>query len=301
MFKSTILARDETFTKVVPYSILTTLINWEVIHNTKSSFGNSEDREGSSEVSWDDKSRSRTMEYWSSGTCPVTTFIGTLEKSFVPSGAIVEFALIAMFTVRNVAGVLALGICVALMPGTLPSTALHQPVELFEQFENTAVFWEQFEVAKKIVALGDESVLPRLEPWLHCGDMRRRGNAGFIFAKFGDDRGFQTIVSILDDSSTNRAIEARDDAGEPSPKMQIRADRYYAAHLLGDLRDVRAVPILIPLLKDEDVKYIVPWSLAEIGDKSAIPSLKNALGDDSLTMRAAAQLALEKLEGHSPD
>ena len=206
-----------------------------------------------------------------------------------------------MLTVRNVAGVLAVGICVALMPSILPSTALPQPVELFEEFENTTVFWEQFEVAKKIVALGDKSVLLRLEPWLHCGDMRRRGNAGFIFAKFGDDRGFQTIVSILDDRSTNRAIEARDDAGEPSPKMQIRADRYYAAHLLGDLRDVRAVPILVPLLKDEDVKYIVPWSLAEIGDKSAIPSLKNALGDDSLTMRAAAQLALEKLEGHSPD
>jgi HEAT repeat protein len=206
-----------------------------------------------------------------------------------------------MLTFRNVASVLAVGICVTLMPSALCSATLPQPAELFEQFENTTVFWEQFEVAKKIVALGDKSVLPRLEPWLHCEDMRRRGNAGFIFAKFGDDRGFQTIVSILDDRSTNRAIEARDDAGEPSPKMQIRADRYYAAHLLGDLRDVRAVPILIPLLKDEDVKYIVPWSLAEIGDKSAIPSLKNALGDESLTMRAAAQLALEKLERHRPD
>jgi HEAT repeat protein len=206
-----------------------------------------------------------------------------------------------MLTFRIVASVLAVGICVTLMPSALCSATLPQPAELFEQFENTTVFWEQFEVAKKIVALGDKSVLPRLEPWLHCEDMRRRGNAGFIFAKFGDDRGFQRIVSILDDRSTNRAIEARDDAGEPSPKMQIRADRYYAAHLLGDLRDVRAVPILIPLLKDEDVKYIVPWSLAEIGNKSAIPSLKNALGDESLTMRAAAQLALEKLEGHRPD
>jgi HEAT repeat protein len=206
-----------------------------------------------------------------------------------------------MLTVRNSASVVAFGICVVLTPGIPLSGAPAQPAELVKQFENTTVFWEQFEVAKKIVALGDKSALPLLEPWLHCEEMRRRGNAGFIFAKFGDDRGFQTIVSILDDRSTNRAIEARDDAGEPSPKMQIRDDRYYAAHLLGDLRDVRAVPILIPLLKDEDVKYIVPWSLAEIGDKSAIPSLKNALGDDSLMMRAAAQLALEKLEGHTPD
>jgi HEAT repeat protein len=126
--------------------------------------------------------------------------------------------------------------------------------------------------------------------------MRRRGNAAFIFAKLGDDRGFQTIQSILDDHSAKRAIEARDDSGSPSPTMQIRADRYYAAHLLGDLKDVRAVPILIPLLKDEDVKDIVPWSLGEIGDKSAIPPLREALADEDLTMRASALRALEKLE-----
>ena len=33
---------------------------------------------------------------------------------------------------------------------------------LLEQFENTTVFWEQFLVAKKIVALHDKSVLPHL-------------------------------------------------------------------------------------------------------------------------------------------
>ena len=48
---------------------------------------------------------------------------------------------------------------------------------------------------------------------------------------------------------------------------QIRADRYYAAHLLGDLKDPRAIPILVPLLKDLDVNYVVPWSLGQIGDQ----------------------------------
>src|SRR5277367_3024948 len=182
------------------------------------------------------------------------------------------------------------------MPSGHVSTALPQTVGLVEQFESTTVFWEQFEVAKKIVALHDKSMLPRLEPWLRCGDMRRRGNAAFIFSKLGDDRGFQIIQSILEDHSVNRAVEARDDAGRPSPTMQIRADRYYAAHLLGDLKDERAVPILIPLLKDEDVKEVVPWSLGEIGDKSAIPSLKEALADKDLTMRASALLAIEKLQ-----
>ena len=167
---------------------------------------------------------------------------------------------------------------------------------LVEQFENTTVFWKQFDVAKKIVALHDKSVLPHLESWLHYEDMRRRGNAAFIFASLGDDRGFQVIKAILEDRSAKRAVFEIDDAGRPSPVRQIRADRYYAAHLLGDLRDPRAVPFLVPLLRDEEVNLVVPWSLGEIGDKSAIPPLIKTLGDSSLEMRAASLRALEKLE-----
>jgi HEAT repeat protein len=128
--------------------------------------------------------------------------------------------------------------------------------------------------------------------------MRRRGNAAFVFARLGDDRGFQVIRAILEDRSSKRAVFEIDSAGHPSPARQIRADRYYAAHLFGDLKDLRAVPILVALLKDEDVKEAVPWSLGEIGDKSA---LTEALGDNSLTMRASALLALEKLERDTPD
>jgi hypothetical protein len=167
---------------------------------------------------------------------------------------------------------------------------------LVERFENTTVFWKQFDVAKKIVALHDKSVLPPLEPWLHREDMRRRGNAAFIFASLGDDRGFQVIKAILEDRSAKRTVFEIDDAGRPSPGRQIRADRYYAAHLLGDLRDPRAVPFLVPLLKDEEVNLVIPWSLGEIGDKSAITPLMETLDDSSLEMRAASLRALEKLQ-----
>ena len=189
-------------------------------------------------------------------------------------------------------------ICGALLTNIcfLSTLFAQTPSGLVEQFENTTVFWEQFVVAKKIVALHDKSVLPRLEPWLRCGDMRRRGNAAFVFASLGDDHGFQVIKAILGDRSTKRAVFEIDSAGQPSPGLQIGADRYYAAHLFGDLKDARAVPILIPLLKDEDVKFIVPWSLEEIGDKSAIPPLIEALRDNNLQMRAAALRSIEKLE-----
>jgi hypothetical protein len=167
---------------------------------------------------------------------------------------------------------------------------------LLEQFENTTIFWKQFEVAKKIVALHDKGVLRQLEPWLSNTDMHRRGNAAFIFARLGDDRGFQVIKAILADRSPQRALFKFDDTGRPSLALQIREDRYYAAHLFGDLKDARAVPLLVPLLKDEEVKLAVAWSLGEIGDKSAIPPLTEVLHDNSLTMRATALSSIEKLE-----
>ena len=167
---------------------------------------------------------------------------------------------------------------------------------LVEQFQNKTMFWEQFEVAKKIVALRDTSALQGLEPWLSNEDMHRRGNAAFIFASLGDDRGFLVIRAILEDRSANRAVFENDSTGAPSPALQIRGDRYYAAHLFGDLRDPRAVPILVPLLKDQEVNSVVPWSLGEIGDKSAIPPLIETLGDNSPDMRVLAIYALEKLK-----
>ena len=60
-----------------------------------------------------------------------------------------------------------------------------------------------------------------------------------------------------------RAVTAQGiPGGNWTVQAQIRADRYYAAHLLGDLKDPRGVDVLIPLLNDEDVASIVPWSPA---------------------------------------
>jgi HEAT repeat protein len=158
------------------------------------------------------------------------------------------------------------------------------------------VFWRQFEVAKAIGAAGDTSVLPRLEPWLTHPDRRLRGNAAFIFARLGDPRGFDVIVAILEDRSGQREVQSISSVGTPSIQGQIREDRYYAAHLLGDLKDPRAIPILVPLLQDPGVSYIVPWSLAQIGDRSAIPPLIEALSDPNASMRVLAIYALVELK-----
>jgi HEAT repeat protein len=121
------------------------------------------------------------------------------------------------------------------------------------------------------------------------GDGRRAARAGG--AAF---RGMR--AETVEDRSTKRVVIEIDSPGSPSPRLQIRDDRYYVVHLFGDLRDSLAVPILVPLLKDRDVNSIVPWSLGEIGNKSAIPPLIETLGDNSPDMRVLPIYALEKLK-----
>jgi HEAT repeat protein len=141
---------------------------------------------------------------------------------------------------------------------------------------------------------------------LTLDDRHLRGNAAFVFAGLGDPRGFEVITAILNDRSERTAGQGvaylhtgPADQGHPDAKqflaLQISADRYYAAHLLGDLKDSRAVPILIQLLNDPEVNYIVPWSLGQIGDRSAVPSLIGALSDRNPDMRVLAIHALEQL------
>jgi len=170
--------------------------------------------------------------------------------------------------------------------------------DLLDQFKNEGVFWRQIDVAKKIVNLRDTSVLPKLVGWLNLDDRHLRGNVAFIFAGLGDDRGFAVISAILKDRSDRpqgqgQVVASSD--GRYRVEQQIRADRYYAAHLFGDLKDRRAVPILVPLLSDKEVQHIVPWSLGEIGDHSADGPLIAVLDDKDPSMRVLAIYALEKL------
>ena len=167
--------------------------------------------------------------------------------------------------------------------------------QLVRQFESETVFTRQFEVAQAIVAAHDVNVLPRLESWLTHQDRHLRGNAAFIYGGLGNPRGFDVIVAILNDRSERPEAQGIP-GGRWSLPAQIRADRYYAAHLLGDLKDSRAIPILVPLLTDPDVNHIVPWSLAQIDNGSAIQPLIGALSDPNPSIRVLAIYALVDLK-----
>jgi HEAT repeat protein len=169
---------------------------------------------------------------------------------------------------------------------------------LVEQFKNESVFWKQFDIAKAIAAKRDASVLPALVEWLDHPDRHIRGNAAFIFASLDDPRGLDTIADILADKSDRPAgqgIASAPGDGRYHVEQQIAADRYYAAHLLGDLRDPRGMALLAPLLDDPQTQAIVPWSLGEIGDARAIAPLIAALDNDDPSNRVLVIYALETL------
>jgi HEAT repeat protein len=160
----------------------------------------------------------------------------------------------------------------------------------------------------KVATLGD---LSSLEPWLAHEDRHVRGNVAYLFAKLGDGHGLATIEGILTDDSADRRVEWQgvsfSFAGNYEEAMaaflrspaalraQIKTDRYYAVHLLGKLRDRRAVDVLIPLLDHDDINYNVAWALGEIGDAHAIPGLIGALSNTDALVRVSAIGALERL------
>ena len=176
--------------------------------------------------------------------------------------------------------------------------ATQSAIALVEQFKNEKVFWKQIEIAKAIAGKHDASVLPPLADWLDHQDRHIRGNVAFIFASFGDPRGLQTIADILADRSERpegQGISGGPGDGRYRFERQVAADRYYAAHVLGGLRDPRGLALLVPLLDDPETQSIVPWSLGQIGDKRAIPPLIAALDSDDPSQRVLVIYALEAL------
>ena len=205
-------------------------------------------------------------------------------------------------------------LCVGLV--SLCAQAATSPAgELIDKFHAEPYSWKQLDIADEIAKVATPGDLAVLLPLLSDADRHLRGNAAYLFAKAGDRRGFDTLVGILSDYSDQRVFspppgncirptdkldteEGRRAALTRCPLVrarQIEEDRYYAVHLLGRLRDPRAVEVLIPLLDHDVVNYNAAWALGEIGDARAIPALITALSNKDALVRVSAIGALEKL------
>jgi len=171
--------------------------------------------------------------------------------------------------------------------------------KLVDDFRRSPYFFRQLDIAKEIVSLNDASVLENLKDLLGSEDRHIRGNAAFVLAGLGDVRALDIITEIIRDTSYRAEGQGQGIApgdGKYHVESQIRADRYYAVHLLGELKDARAVPILKPLLKDTEIDYKVAWALGQIGDKSAIPPLIEALKSRNSEVRVIAIQSLVNLQ-----
>jgi HEAT repeat protein len=187
-----------------------------------------------------------------------------------------------------------------------------QPVTaLVAQFRNEKAFWRQFEIGQAIADKRDATVLPALAGWLHHDDRHIRGNVAFIFARLGDPRGLQTIADILHDRTARpegHGIPTASSDGRYHVERQVASDRYYAAHLLGDVRDPRGVDLLVPLLADPETQSIVPnddpsmrvliiYALEELRAKEAIPRLRTLVHDKRTSTFGALVSVSEAAKG----
>jgi HEAT repeat protein len=201
-----------------------------------------------------------------------------------------------------------LGLLIVLLnglPGVIRGQQPRSATELVEKFKSTGIFWQQLEAGRRIVEIHDGSILPQLESWLRHDDRHVRGNAAFIAAALGNRRGFDVIIEILNDRS-NRGEGQGIPTGRWSLEGQIAADRYYEVHLLGELKDPRAVSSLVVQAMQEkspDVRVITIESLGKLNAKETLPDLRSLLDDNEprhfgslLSVAAAARAAIAKLE-----
>jgi HEAT repeat protein len=165
-----------------------------------------------------------------------------------------------------------------------PATAQVEIAELLVAYPNTSYFWQQTDIARRLVAIGDPAVVDSIQLYLDTTDRRRRCNAAYVLAAFGDERGTQVLIRELEDVATD-ARDTREGAGfhtgplsrEVDLRRQVVADRYFAALLLGELRSKAAVPALIAATRDSTIDYRAAMSLGEIGDPSALPALREMI------------------------
>ena len=173
--------------------------------------------------------------------------------------------------------------------------------ELLERFRASDVFYEQHDIARALIAQHERSVLPELVPYLRAEDRHMRANAALVFAGLGDPRGFYVLVSILNDRSVRPDAQGLvyrggiHEGGGPHLEQQIATDRYYAAVLLGELKDPRAIPALISLLEEPEVNFGAVGALEEIGGQQAVTALIKRLSDHDPSIRVLAIRALTHL------
>lgn len=137
-----------------------------------------------------------------------------------------------------------------------------------------------------LVKFGGEAV-PRLSRLLTDGDEEIRNFSAVMLGDIGSRDAVQVLIASLADPDSNvshSAAEALGKIGDRSalvPLLELlKGDfwlQYPAICAIGELRDYRAVPHLLPLLDDEMLRGAVVEALGKVGDQRALDALAGIL------------------------
>jgi HEAT repeat protein len=133
-------------------------------------------------------------------------------------------------------------------------------------------------------------------------DDRREAAAGAL-GEIGDTRAVEPLITALRDKSRwvrMKVIWSLRKIGAPAVPSLIAAlrnsetNREAVVEALGEMRDVRAVEVLVAALKNEaaPMREAAAEALGKIGDVRAVKPLIAALGDEDRCVRKAAAMAL---------
>jgi HEAT repeat protein len=124
------------------------------------------------------------------------------------------------------------------------------------------------------------SVIPYVEEKLHDKSSMVRKTALIALGNLGAVKTIPAIIVVLDDKD--------------------KFTRCQAAHVLGVLKDEKAVYPLVKILRQDTyplARQTAANALGEIGDEHAVPSLIDSLDDKAPLVRSASLVALNRITG----
>jgi HEAT repeat protein len=170
------------------------------------------------------------------------------------------------------------------------------------QDPDTVRQWYAIEALGKI---GDASVVPALAAKLRSSNGRTRWETVEALGRISDPSTEPLIAPTLSDPDhvvRSTAVEALDWSRFPGDALVMLAEllhdtdlvvRMHAAEVLGNLADVRAVPLLVDALNDDpDVVRAAAYALGSLKDEAAVPALVRKLAHDKEWVRDSVSEAL---------
>ncbi|MDA0244614.1 MAG: HEAT repeat domain-containing protein [Chloroflexi bacterium] len=161
-------------------------------------------------------------------------------------------------------------------------------------------------VIETLGLIGDATIVPHLLSMLHDESNLVRQEAIESLGQIGDATAVPYLITSLQDKNIlirHEAIKALEKIGKIAVPYLIVAlqDKdsavcQIAIQILGQIGETVAVPHLITVLQDSEVRSQAIQALGDIGDSEALPYLLEALHDDEKWVRQIAIKALGKID-----